>query len=90
MAGKDPTAVIRKALAETLVPYYPFASRLREGREKKLVVQYTGEGMMFIEADADVRHFGEFLQPPFPLHRPPQFLSLPLPRFRSGKNLTIP
>ncbi|KAH6799370.1 HXXXD-type acyl-transferase family protein [Perilla frutescens var. frutescens] len=66
--GKDPVEVIRDAIAKALVFYYPFAGRLRERAARKLVVECTGEGVMFIEADADVtlQQFGDALQPPFP------------------------
>ena len=68
MAEKDPVEVIRQALSQTLVFYYPFAGRLREGAQRKLMVDCTGEGVMFIEGDADVTlaEFGDSLQPPFP------------------------
>uniref|UniRef100_A0A7C9CYC4 Taxadien-5-alpha-ol O-acetyltransferase n=1 Tax=Opuntia streptacantha TaxID=393608 RepID=A0A7C9CYC4_OPUST len=68
LRGRDPAKVIKEALGKALVPYYPFAGRLRETAGRKLVVECNGEGVLFIEADADVTldEFGEALQPPFP------------------------
>ncbi|KAF6168908.1 hypothetical protein GIB67_038405 [Kingdonia uniflora] len=63
-----PELIIREAITKALVFYYPFVWRLREGCGWKLVADCTGEGVMFIEADANVRleDFGDVLQPPFP------------------------
>ena len=68
MVGKDPVEVIRNALAQALVSNYPLAGRLKEGPSGKLMVDCNEEGVMFIEADADVtlEQFGDFLKPPFP------------------------
>jgi hypothetical protein len=63
------SSIIKAALAEALVYYYPVAGRLRELPGKsKLVVDCTAEGVVFVEAHADVRleDFGEPLVPPYP------------------------
>ncbi|KAF6993670.1 hypothetical protein CFC21_010529 [Triticum aestivum] len=70
----DPVDVIGRALSEALVHYYPLAGRFREVEGGKLVVECTGEGVLFAEADADVRLAeleeaaggGQGLTPPFP------------------------
>lgn len=68
MEGHDPANVIKAALAKALVYYYPIAGRLREQPDGKLVVDCTGEGAMFVEADADVRleYLGDPITPPLP------------------------
>ncbi|KAI3923383.1 hypothetical protein MKW98_026976 [Papaver atlanticum] len=65
----DIVGVMKKALAATLVFYYPFAGRLREIHGGKLLVECTAQGVLFVEADADVslqQLGGDFLKPPFP------------------------
>ncbi|XP_010667725.2 benzyl alcohol O-benzoyltransferase isoform X1 [Beta vulgaris subsp. vulgaris] len=69
MGRGDPVRVLKEAVAKALVPYYPLAGRLRENSGRKLEVECNGEGIIFIEADADVtlEDFGDIIQPPFPL-----------------------
>uniref|UniRef100_A0A0E0NZ38 Uncharacterized protein n=1 Tax=Oryza rufipogon TaxID=4529 RepID=A0A0E0NZ38_ORYRU len=64
----DPVKAIRSALAEALVHYYPIAGRLRELPQGKLVVDCTVEGVVFVEAYADVRleELGKPLLLPYP------------------------
>ncbi|ERM94785.1 hypothetical protein AMTR_s00011p00264480 [Amborella trichopoda] len=68
MDGRDPARVVWDALSESLVYYYPYAGRLVEGEKRKLSVECSGEGVLFVEGDADVslEEFGDALHPPFP------------------------
>jgi len=64
---KDPVKIIKEALGKVLVHYYPFAGRFRDADDGKLTVDCTGEGALFVEADADIslEDFGD-LYPPIP------------------------
>nr|GMD99241.1 methanol O-anthraniloyltransferase-like [Ipomoea batatas] len=64
--GKDPVEVIRDALAEALVWYYPLAGRLVQGLEDKFMVDCSGEGILFVEADSNfsLEDLGDAIKPP--------------------------
>ncbi|GAV75090.1 Transferase domain-containing protein [Cephalotus follicularis] len=66
MKGKDPVIVIREALGRALVHYYPLAGRVREGPNKKLMVDCTGQGILFVEAEANItlEQLGDSIYPP--------------------------
>jgi len=68
MEGKDSTKFIEDGLSKTLVSYYPLAGRLIEGPNKKLMMNCNSEGIMFIEADANVEldKLGDSIKPPCP------------------------
>ncbi|ONI05664.1 hypothetical protein PRUPE_5G017900 [Prunus persica] len=65
MKGNDAVMVIKEALSRALVFYYPLAGRLREGPNRKLMVDCNGEG---VEANADVtlEQLGDTILPPCP------------------------
>ncbi|MED6140910.1 hypothetical protein PIB30_098103 [Stylosanthes scabra] len=67
-AWEDFIHFFKEALSKTLVFYYPFAGRIREGAKGKLMVDCTGEGVLFTQAEADVTldQFGSDLMSPFP------------------------
>ncbi|KAJ1275618.1 hypothetical protein BS78_05G149100 [Paspalum vaginatum] len=50
--GADVAGALRDALARVLVHYHPLAGRLGVSAEMKLTVELTGEGAVFVDADA--------------------------------------
>lgn len=69
MRGQDPVGVIRGGVAKALVYYFPLAGRIVEGAERRLMVNCSGEGVLFVEADANVmiEQLGDSVLPPCPL-----------------------
>ena len=66
--GNDEAAeVMKTALAKVLVHFYPLAGKLILTPDGKLAVDCTGEGAVFVEADADceLEALGDLIQPDF-------------------------
>ncbi|KAL6890173.1 hypothetical protein ACP4OV_008936 [Aristida adscensionis] len=62
----DAAATLRGALARVLVHYHPLAGRLRVSPESmKLTMELTGDGVVFVEADAacDLAGVGDLTKP---------------------------
>ncbi|KAE9446296.1 hypothetical protein C3L33_21806, partial [Rhododendron williamsianum] len=61
--------VVREGLAKALSFYYSFAGRLVEGPGRKLLVDCTSEGVLFVEADAEVElnRLGDAILPGSPV-----------------------
>lgn len=52
---QNPVKVIRNALSEALTYYYPLAGRIKKTPDgRKLQVECTGEGALFVEAATDM------------------------------------
>ncbi|KAJ9163924.1 hypothetical protein P3X46_023546 [Hevea brasiliensis] len=63
--NEDAVEVIKDALSKVLVHYYPLAGRLTISSEGKLIVDCTGEGAVFVEAEANcaISEIGETTKP---------------------------
>jgi len=57
--------VIKNALKKVLVHYYPLAGRLTISSEAKLIINCTGEGAVFVEAEANcaLEEIGDITKP---------------------------
>lgn len=57
--------VMKNALRKVLVHYYPLAGRLTISSEGKLIVDCTGEGALFVEAEANcsMEEIGDITKP---------------------------
>lgn len=67
MGSQDPPSVIKRGLSQAMVDYYPVAGRIREGPGGKLSIECNGQGVPFVDADADtsMEEVGTVFQPLF-------------------------
>lgn len=63
--NEEAVEVIKSALSKVLVHYYPLAGRLTISSEGKLIVDCTGEGAVFVEAEANcsIEEIGDITKP---------------------------
>ncbi|KAL3627639.1 histone H3.1 [Castilleja foliolosa] len=63
--NEDAVEVIKNALSKVLVHYYPLAGRLTISPQMKLIVDCTGQGAVFVEAEAecDLEALGDITKP---------------------------
>ncbi|KAI3883236.1 hypothetical protein MKW92_046604 [Papaver armeniacum] len=61
----DAVEVIKDGLAKVLVYYYPLAGRITMSEKRKFMVNCTGEGALFVEAEANLtlEEIGDFTKP---------------------------
>ncbi|PRQ16925.1 putative omega-hydroxypalmitate O-feruloyl transferase [Rosa chinensis] len=63
--NEDVVEVMKKAFSKVLVHYYPLAGRLSISTEGKLIVDCTGDGAVFLEAEAncEMEEVGDITKP---------------------------
>lgn len=63
--NQDAAQVIKHALSKVLVHYYPLAGRLAISSDRKLIVDCTAEGAVFVEAEAhcSIQQIGDITKP---------------------------
>lgn len=60
------SGVLKKALADVLVSFFPMAGRLGKDGDGRVEINCNGEGVLFVEAEADcsIDDFGEITPSP--------------------------
>lgn len=63
--NEDAVEVVKNSLSKLLVHYYPLAGKLIISVEGKLIVDCTGEGAVFVEAEANctIEEIGDIAKP---------------------------
>ncbi|MCL7047289.1 hypothetical protein MKW94_015673 [Papaver nudicaule] len=95
-----PAQALKEGLAEVLIYYYPIAGRLTLNEKNKFAINCTGEGALFIEAEANctLEEIGDLTQPnpatfkklvygnpgPVNIHENPPLLVAQVTKFRCG------